>query len=94
MSHKQDPAHSGGYLLRLGERGRLVLPAALRRQLSLQTNDRLLATVESDGSLRLTSAREAARRARGLLRRLDASPRDGLLSEELIAERRRDAARE
>jgi hypothetical protein len=60
----------------------------------LRTNDRLLVSVESDGSLRLTSAREAAQRARGVLRRLDPSPRERLLSDELIAERRRDAARE
>jgi bifunctional DNA-binding transcriptional regulator/antitoxin component of YhaV-PrlF toxin-antitoxin module len=94
MSHGDGHAHKAQYSLRLGERGRLVLPAALRRQLSLKTNDRLLATVEADGSVRLTSAREAARRGRGLLRRLDSSARDTLLSDELIAERRRDAARE
>ena len=81
-------------MLKLGDRGRLVLPAALRRRLSLRTNDRLLATLEPDGSLRLTTAREAARRGRGLLRELDPSARDGLLSEELLAERRREAARE
>ncbi len=82
------------YTIHLGNRGRLVLPAELRRQLDLREGDRLILTVEADGSLRLVSAREAARRARGLLRQMLPHLEGRCLSEELIAERRAEATRE
>ncbi len=93
MTHTmpQAPAH---YTLHLGHRGRLVLPAAVRRCLDLKEGDRLILTVEADGSLHLVSAREAARHGRGLLRQLLPDLAGRSLSEELIAERRDEAARE
>jgi AbrB family looped-hinge helix DNA binding protein len=87
----QTPAH---YTLHLGHRGRLVLPAEVRHRLDLKDGDRLILTVETDGSLRLQSAREAARHGRGLLRQLLPPLEDRCLSEELIAERRAEAERE
>lgn len=82
------------YTLPLGNRGRIVLPAKLRHRLDLKVGDRLILTVEEDGSLRLISTREVARRARGLLRRMLTGLEGRCLSEELIAERRAEAMRE
>lgn len=50
---------SGTY--RLDGRGRLVLPAELRRRLGLHTGDEVMITEESDGVLRVDSRRAAAR---------------------------------
>lgn len=79
------------FALDLGPRGRLVLPAVVRKRLGLKEGDRLILTVEPDGRMRLASAREAARRARGLLREIlpEASRRS--LADELIEERRKEA---
>jgi bifunctional DNA-binding transcriptional regulator/antitoxin component of YhaV-PrlF toxin-antitoxin module len=71
-----------------GERGRLALPARLRRRLDVRPGDRLLAMVDAEGGLRLVSAREQARRLCGLYR--DLAP-GWSLADELIAERRRAA---
>lgn len=79
------------FSLRLGERGRLVLPARLRRRLDLQPGDRLIVRVDEEGDLRLTSARALARRFNGIFRHL--APGRSLV-DELIAERREEARRE
>lgn len=79
------------YTLAVGERGRLVLPAALRRRLRLQPGDRLIVTVDAEGSLEIVSARDQARRLRGLYR--DLAPGRSL-ADELIAERRQETERE
>ncbi len=79
------------YNILLGERGRLVLPADLRRSMELQPGDRLIATRDPNGDLRLVPARELARRLHGLYRKL--AP-DRSLADELIQERREEARRE
>ena len=84
-------AHSERYAIALGERGRLVLPAQLRRRLNLHPGDRLIVSIDPDGEIRLVSAREQARRLRGLYGGL--APGRSLAGE-LIAERRAEAARE
>ncbi|MGH8563901.1 MAG: AbrB/MazE/SpoVT family DNA-binding domain-containing protein [Gammaproteobacteria bacterium] len=91
MAHTEVAKH---YSIQLGNRGRLVLPAAVRRRLDLQEGDRLILSFDDEGSLRLISARQAARRARGLLSRIAPSLQGRRLAEELIAERRAEAARE
>lgn len=74
--------------VQLGDKGRLVLPANVRKALGLQPGDRLVVTLEEPGVVRLTSAREIARRGRGML----GSKTPGQdLAGELIAERRKDA---
>jgi AbrB family looped-hinge helix DNA binding protein len=78
------------YTLYLGDRGRLSLPAALRRRLALKEGDRLLVTVEPDGTMRLASLNEQVRRGKGLFGHL-ASNRS--LADELIADRREDRSR-
>ncbi|MGH8583278.1 MAG: AbrB/MazE/SpoVT family DNA-binding domain-containing protein [Gammaproteobacteria bacterium] len=80
------------YSLHLGNRGRLVLPAAVRRRLRLKDGDQLILSCEDDGTLRLVSAREVARQTRGLLRRIAPGLKKHSLANELIAERRTEAS--
>ena len=79
------------YTVNIGERGRLVLPAPLREQLGVGEGDRLLLILEQDGSVRLVPARTVAGRFQGMFR-----DRYGerSLADELLAERREEAARE
>jgi len=83
--------HSEPFRVQLGDRGRLVLPAELRKRLNLREGDQLLVTVQADGSLRLMSPRQVVRETRGLYR-AQAGRRS--LADELIAERRAEAKRE
>ncbi len=83
--------HQDRYTVALGERGRLVLPARLRHSLDLRPADRLLVGVEPASGFRVVSAREQARRLRGLYRTL-APGRS--LADELIAGRREETSRE
>ena len=76
--------------VRIGPKGRIVIPQALREALGLREGDTLVAHAE-DGRLVLET--RAAIRAR-IRQRLAAVPKDQLLSEELIAERRAEARRE
>lgn len=73
------------------DRGRVVLPAALRRSLGLRPGDELIAEVEADRSLRLTPRQVLAQRDRGAFAHLAGKTS---LVDELIAERRKEAARE
>jgi AbrB family looped-hinge helix DNA binding protein len=84
-------AHIEAFQIQLGDRGRLVLPAQIRKQLNLREGDELLVTVQPDGSLRLMSPRQVVRETRGLYR---ARARRRSLADELIAERRAEAKRE
>jgi len=83
--------HNQRYVIALGDRGRLVLPAPLRRHLDLQPGDRLLVSVDPDGGFHVVSARDQAQRLRGLYR--DLAPGRSL-ADELIADRRDEAHRE
>ncbi len=74
---------------RLDERGRLVLPAALRRRLDLRPGEDLVVSEEADGVLRVVSRRAAARALIGLAGRADHST-----VEELRAQRQSEAADE
>lgn len=75
------------YTIPLGQRGRLILPAQLRRGLGLRSGDRLILMVEARRGLRLVSGREQARRLHGLYQGL-APGRS--LADELIGERREE----
>lgn len=74
---------------RLDERGRLVLPAALRRRLCLCPGDEFTIREEADGVLRVESRRAAARALIGL-----AGRSEHLVVEELRTERSREAVAE
>jgi AbrB family looped-hinge helix DNA binding protein len=73
----------------IGDRGRLVLPSAVRSALGLKAGARLLLTAEPDGSLRLRPYRTIAEENLGLLSRLGS---DGSLVDELLGQRRGEAA--
>lgn len=76
--------------VKIGQNGRLVLPAAVRRQTGLKVGDEVVVRVEN-GEVRLMAARQAIRQAQEICR--DYRPAGKSMSGALIAERRREAAR-
>jgi AbrB family looped-hinge helix DNA binding protein len=74
----------------IGERGRLVLPSAVRRELNLKPGTHMLLSTEVDGSLRLRPYRAVAAQNRGLLRDLPG----GSMVDELLVARRAEAAQD
>lgn len=91
MCHTSVMAHKR-YTIHVGERGRVVLPAEVRRSLGVDRGDLLALDLDEDGAtLQVRTAGNVARAARGLLR--DLAP--GIdLAAELIADRRKEAERE
>jgi AbrB family looped-hinge helix DNA binding protein len=77
--------------VRLGPDGRVVVPAAIRDALGLKEGDVLFARLEG-GEIKLLTPQAAMRRAQAIVRQF--VPADVSLVDELIAERRREAARE
>ena len=84
--------HARACQVTVGDRGRIVLPAAVRKALGLSTGSRMLLSTEADGSLRLRPYRAVADHSRGLL--ADLASADVCLVDELLAERRREVARD
>lgn len=75
----------------IGPDGRLVVPAAYRRTLGIEGGGQVLLTIDGD-EVRLAGRDAAVRRAQGLVKAY--VPAGTRLSDELIAERRAEAARE
>ncbi len=74
--------------IELGEQGNIVLPESIRHHLSLQPGEKLILTLEPDGSLRLTSLRIQIQNLQGIYK--DIAP--GIsLADELIQERHRES---
>ncbi|PKL75593.1 MAG: AbrB family transcriptional regulator [Candidatus Melainabacteria bacterium HGW-Melainabacteria-1] len=71
----------------LGKGGRIVIPAAYRKQLGLKTGDELLLRIQ-DGEIHLQSISQAVQRAQSLVSQFAAQRS---LADELIAERRQEA---
>lgn len=80
-------AHSG----KLVSGGRLQLPAAIRRDLGLSDGDQVVMHVV-DGELHIRPRRDVLKRIQAMLRPY--APTDGLVSDELIADRREEATRD
>jgi AbrB family looped-hinge helix DNA binding protein len=75
----------------LGESGRIVLPAAIRKELGLKAGDRLTVSSEQ-GSIRILSRRMALANIRaGIIKQRGSL--DGILDEFLV-EKREEAARD
>jgi AbrB family looped-hinge helix DNA binding protein len=74
----------------VGRKGRVVVPAEIRRELGIEEGTELIARVEGDGIV-LEPRSAATRRLRSLFAHI---PRDVSLADELIAERREEAGRE
>jgi AbrB family looped-hinge helix DNA binding protein len=90
MAHKTSSVPQQHEVL-VGDRGRVVLPAEVREELGLNAGDKLVLTVEVEGTICLRSLRERLRRSRGLFRSIHP---ERILSRELLRERRREAKRE
>ena len=75
----------------VGEGGRIVIPAEFRKALGLKAGDVVMLGL-ADDELRLVSLRDAIRRTQEMVRR--SNPEGRSLVDELIAERRREAALE
>jgi len=77
--------------LRVSENGRMVIPIAFRRAVGINAGDEVILRVEDD-ELRITTLKKSLERAQRLVRKYI---KPGIsLSDELIAERRREARRE
>jgi AbrB family looped-hinge helix DNA binding protein len=76
---------------KLDSAGRLLVPAELRESLGLKPGGSVVLEVQ-DGVLRIVSQRQVMREAQAVLRRY--VPAGVSLVDELIAERRREAAKE
>lgn len=74
--------------IRMGEKGRIVIPAAMREELGMGVGDVINLRVE-DGELRISTMRSRIRRAQERVRHL--VPPGTLVSDELSAERREAA---
>ena len=79
------------YRVQIAANGRMVLPVGLRQQLHVEGGG-LLIIREDEGRLVLESVDDAVRRAQALVRRY--APGAQGVTDELLAERRADAARE
>ncbi len=75
--------------IKMGDGGRLVIPAEFRRRLGLESGAEVLVLVEDD-EIRMSTPGVALRRARQIVRRH--VPAGESLVDELIAQRRAAAA--
>lgn len=88
MSDECQPRYTD---VRLGEGGRIVIPAEFREVMGAKIGDRLVLRLEGR-ELHVFTIRESIRQAQAIVR--EWIPNDRSLSDELIAERRAEAARE
>jgi AbrB family looped-hinge helix DNA binding protein len=80
------------YSVKVEKSGRILIPASVRRQLHLvEGTSRLLLTVD-DGGIKLNTREKALQEVRAALRKYIPASSD--LTGELLADRRREAARE
>jgi AbrB family looped-hinge helix DNA binding protein len=79
------------YRSKVAEAGRVVIPAELRKQYGIEDGGEVVFRKEEDG-IRLMSAQQAIRQVQDYFASL--APPDVRLSEELLRDRREEAARE
>lgn len=73
--------------------GKIVIPAELRRELGISDGDTLVIERDGDGTLTVKTYAQVVREVQDLFRAA-VSPYEGSIVDDLIAERRREAARE
>jgi AbrB family looped-hinge helix DNA binding protein len=76
---------------KLNEQGRLVIPAECREAAGMKPGAEVLIEVIGEGELRLRTKQQAIRKAQAIVAKRVGKGRD--LVAELIAERRKEAAR-
>ena len=81
-----------GFKVTVTDRGRMVLPAAVRERLHIKDGDWLTLVLEPNGEIRMLTGAVYASRLRGMFKHLGKPGHS--MADELIAERRRDAAME
>ena len=74
------------------EGGKLVIPAHMRRALGIARGDTVVVELMPEGELRIRRLAAAVRRAQAIVR--DSINKDRSLAEELMRERKQEAARE
>jgi AbrB family looped-hinge helix DNA binding protein len=84
-------SHMTSFWARIGPGGRLVIPAAQRRELGLNAGDEVLIRVE-DNELGISSLNKRIERVQVLVRKYN--PKGEPLSESLIRDRRREAGKD
>ena len=89
--HRVDEPDAAGFQVVVADRGRLVLPAEVRERLEIHDGDRLWLVVEPDGTIQIKTRAVIIRNLQGAFAHLSPG-RSGV--DELIAERRREAAME
>jgi bifunctional DNA-binding transcriptional regulator/antitoxin component of YhaV-PrlF toxin-antitoxin module len=77
------------YRVRIGNQGRLVVPAELRRELGIEPDDVLIGWIDEGGRLVFQRREDIEREIWAMFEGVEHS-----MADELIAERRREAARE
>lgn len=82
------PRMSNALAVKVGPKGRVVLPAQVRRQLDIDEGDELVVIVEDEGVLLMTRAAAIARL------RLLMGPSDGTGVDEFLQQKRAEADRE
>jgi AbrB family looped-hinge helix DNA binding protein len=82
-----------GFRVTVSDRGRMVLPAEVRETLKIKDGDWLTLILEPDGVIRMLTGAVYARSLRGMFKHLR-KPGEPLWSDQLIAERRAEAAKE
>lgn len=76
---------------KIGEGGRIVIPARLRQAIGVEIGDKVTVSVK-DNTLRITTQKEALRRLQALVRKH--VPEGVSIVDELIRDRREEVARE
>lgn len=90
-AYRVDEPEPAGFQVVVADRGRIVLPADVREQLEIKDGDRLWLVVDPDGTIRVQTRAVIIRNMQGAFAHL--SPERNAV-DELIAERRREAAME
>jgi AbrB family looped-hinge helix DNA binding protein len=80
------------YSVTMADRGRLVLPSEVRERLNIREGDPLALIVETDGTITLKTREVALDNLQGMYKHL--APAGRFASNDLIAERRRQARME
>ena len=77
-------------IVSLNASGRILIPASLRQSLNLSEGDKFIIQADDDANIRLMQLYDQIEEAEGLF--ADFAPENGSIADELIAERRAEAA--